>query len=98
MRTATVNTVPTEKTAAISEPQKVLNRLKRARGQLDAVITAIESGAPCEDIITQLSAAHSAVRRTAFLVVAGAMRDCTVDPNHSEDDLARLEKLFLSLS
>lgn len=82
----------------VSEPKKVLNRLKRARGQLDAVITAIENGAPCDEVITQLSAAHSAVRRTAFVVVAGAMRDCTIDPNHSEEDLSRLEKLFLSLS
>lgn len=95
-----MSNTPAETAASVTEPKKVLNRLKRARGQLDAVITAIENGAPCEEIITQLSAAHSAVRRTAFLVVAGAMRDCAINPNHThtEEDMARLEKLFLSLS
>lgn len=80
------------------DTSKIINRLKRARGQLDAVIHAIESDAPCDQVITQLSAAHAAVRKAAFVVVAGAMRDCTINPHHTEEDLARLEKLFMSLS
>lgn len=84
----------------VQDSKKVINRLKRARGQLDAVIHAIEKDAPCDEIITQLSAAHSAVRKAAFVVVAGAMRDCAINPSHrhSEEDFARLEKLFMSLS
>jgi|GEM_PF-3715028 len=36
--------------------RKIRNRLRRARGQLDAVITAVEQGASCRDVVTQLAA------------------------------------------
>ncbi len=86
---------------------KVANRLRRARGQLDSVICAVENGAPCRDVLTQLAAASSALDRAGFLIVAGAMRSCVTDSGRSdqspiEDDssisLDELEKLFLSLS
>lgn len=83
--------------------RKVLNRLKRARGQLDSVIRAVESGESCRDVVTQLSAVSTALDRAGFSVVSSAMQYCLTDPEaakESEDGLtvAELEKLFLSLS
>jgi DNA-binding FrmR family transcriptional regulator len=58
-------------------PQRaVLNRLKRARGQLDAVINQVESGGSCQDVVIQLSAVSRALDRAGFLVIASAMREC----------------------
>lgn len=90
---------------AIADPEarkKILNRLKRARGQLNAVIDSVESGGSCRDVVTQLSAVTSALDKAGFAIIATAMRDCVVDPdgvNRAEDITTdELEKLFLSLA
>lgn len=91
------------RTADPQTQRKILNRLKRARGQLDAVITAVESGGKCRDVVTQLSAVSTALDRAGFAIVATAMQHCLVEPEATaelEDGLTteELEKLFLSLA
>lgn len=82
--------------------RRVLNRLKRARGQLDAVITAVENDAPCRDVVTQLAAVTHALNRAGFTIVATAMEECIASPDTPEtrDGLTtgELEKLFLALA
>ncbi|KHL10491.1 DNA-binding FrmR family transcriptional regulator [Mumia flava] len=83
--------------------RKILNRLKRARGQLDAVITAVETGGRCRDVVTQLAAVSSALDRAGFAIVSTALKDCIADPEQAatdEDGLTtdELEKLFLMLA
>ena len=46
-----------------AEARRVVNRLRRAQGQLTAVVTMLEEGRDCRDIVTQLSAASSAIDR-----------------------------------
>lgn len=91
------------------DPQRaVLNRLKRARGQLDAVIGQVQSGGSCQDVVIQLSAVSRALDRAGFLVISSAMRECLA-PEEEDDKTANadsnakltpeeLEKLFLMLS
>lgn len=83
--------------------RKILNRLKRARGQLDSVIDAMENQASCREVVTQLAAVSTALDRAGFVMVSGAMKYCLIDPETAaeEDDgltIEELEKLFLSLS
>jgi DNA-binding FrmR family transcriptional regulator len=86
--------------------RRILNRLKRARGQLSAVIDAVESGGDCRTVVTQLSAVSSALDKAGFAIIANAMRECLTEPlqpGEASDDRDRptvdeLEKLFLSLS
>nr|WP_307865157.1 metal-sensitive transcriptional regulator [Myceligenerans salitolerans] len=82
--------------------RRVLNRLRRARGQLDAVIDAVESEAACRDVVTQLAAVTHALNRAGFVIVATAMEECVSEPGpgQSRDGLTteELEKLFLSLA
>ncbi len=91
-----------ERAAAHAAAQrKILHRLRRARGQLDAVITAVESGGQCRDVVTQLAAVSSALDRAGFAIVSSAMRECLVDPvAQAEQGLTpdELEKLFLMLA
>ncbi len=86
----------------LARQRRVANRLKRARGQLDAVIEAVEDGAPCRDVVTQLAAVTQALHRAGFVVVAGAMEDCVGDPEGSQDreglTTQELERLFLTLA
>lgn len=85
--------------------RQVRNRLRRAQGQLNAVIEAVESEASCKDVVTQLAAVSHALNRAGFMLISTAMRNCvqeTSDPASDEDDqkltLEELEKLFLTLS
>ncbi|WAC66037.1 metal-sensitive transcriptional regulator [Agrococcus sp. SL85] len=88
-------------TAATPDAQRrIANRLKRARGQLDAVIAAVEAGGECRDVVTQLAATSKALDRAGFAIVASAMEHCVADDDERtrDEQLAELEKLFLSLS
>ena len=82
--------------------RKILNRLKRARGQLDAVIAAAERGESCRDVVTQLAAVTHALNRAGVLIVSSAMENCIADPDGAEEreglTTQELEKLFLALA
>ena len=76
-----------------------LKRLRRAHGQLAAVIRMIEEGRDCKDVITQLSACSSALDRAGFAIITTGLQKCmTSDNPDREADLAAMEKLFLSLA
>jgi DNA-binding FrmR family transcriptional regulator len=49
--------------------EKVLNRLKRIEGQIRGLQRLVESGAPCVDVITQMSAVTSAMKKTAGVII-----------------------------
>ncbi|MBO0981697.1 metal-sensitive transcriptional regulator [Microbacterium sp. SD291] len=78
--------------------RKIVNRLKRARGQLDAVISAAEGGAPCGEVVTQLAAVTHALNRAGFVVISTAMEECLGEPESGGPTKQELEKLFLSLA
>ncbi len=81
----------------------VLNRLRRAQGQLGGVISMIEQGRGCKDVVTQLAAASKALDRVGFAIIASGLRNCVDSVQGSDgrpDALTaeELEKLFLSLA
>jgi DNA-binding FrmR family transcriptional regulator len=79
----------------------VLNRLRRAQGQLSGVISMIEQGRDCKDIITQLAAVSRALDRAGFKIIATGMRECGTRKGTNGDEPiteAELEKLFLALA
>lgn len=78
--------------------KKIVNRLRRAHGQLAAVINAVEDDAHCTQIVQQLSAVSKAVDRAGFLVISSALQECLIDEESKEEDIAQLEKLFLSFA
>lgn len=87
-------------TIPADEAKKIANRLRRAHGQLGAVLSMIEEGRECRDIVTQLSAASSAIDRAGFAIIASALKECLRDGEAGEDAVAvaDLEKMFLSLA
>jgi DNA-binding FrmR family transcriptional regulator len=76
----------------------VLNRLRRAQGQLAGVIAMIESGRDCQDVVTQLAAVSRALDRAGFKIVASGMRQCLTAGDEAEMTPEQMEKLFLSLA
>lgn len=79
----------------------VLNRLRRAQGQLAGVVAMIEAGRDCKDVVTQLAAVSKALDRAGFKIVATGMRQCLTGEAPGGAQLmteAELEKLFLALA
>ncbi|MGB1101532.1 MAG: metal-sensitive transcriptional regulator [Pontimonas sp.] len=71
-----------------TDMKPVINRLRRAQGQLGAVISMVEQGKDCRSVVTQLSAV--------------SMKECIAEDGKPAKDgdvsVEDLEKLFLSLS
>ncbi|MFE1308528.1 metal-sensitive transcriptional regulator [Streptomyces sp. NPDC058755] len=85
--------------------KSVLNRLRRAQGQISGVIRMIEEGRDCEDVVTQLAAASRALDRAGFAIIATGLQQCVTDigtgrknGEDTEQIRNRLERLFLSLA
>lgn len=78
----------------------VLNRLRRAEGQVRGIQRLLEEGADCRDVITQLTAAQAALHRAGLRLMSAGMRHCLADPDQAAaagmtpDDM---EELFLKL-
>ncbi|MCB5275301.1 Copper-sensing transcriptional repressor RicR [Arthrobacter sp. SO5] len=80
-----------------TELTPVVNRLKRAQGQLAAVTRMLEEGKDCRDIVTQLAAVSKALDRAGFAIIASGLEQCLLRGDTSMDT-KDLEKLFLSLA
>ena len=78
-----------------------INRIKRAQGQLAGVLRMLEEGRDCEEVVTQLAAVSRALDRAGFAIIASGMKQCMTpgtETGQATLDVAKLEKLFLSLA
>ena len=55
------------------------NRLKKIIGQVQAVDRMIDKDVPCEDILTQINAAKSALHKVGQIVLEGHINHCVRD-------------------
>lgn len=77
----------------------IINRLRRAEGQLAGVIRMLEAGQDCSQVLPQLSAVNKALSRAGFAIVASSLQECLAHPESMDGaDVAKLEKLFLALA
>lgn len=63
------------------EQKDIINRLKRAEGQLRGIQKMMEEEQECIDIITQLSAVRSSINRTMGLVIASKITQIIEEPS-----------------
>ncbi len=54
----------------------VMNRLKTARGHLDAVIRMVEDDTYCPDLMKQLSAVQGSLERASRIVLRNHLETC----------------------
>ncbi len=77
----------------------ICKRLKRAHGQLGAVVRMLEEGRSCEDVVMQMAAVGKALNTAAFTLISASLTECIADPAiDSEATTQKLQKLFLSLA
>jgi len=76
-------------------------RLRRAGGQVQAVEKMLAEGRECRDIVTQLSAAISALEQTGFRLIASGLTYCIQHPEEAEASgypLDEVQRLFTKLA
>jgi DNA-binding FrmR family transcriptional regulator len=77
----------------------VVNRLRRAQGQIGGILRMIEEGRDCKDVVTQLAAVNRALDRAGFAIIATGLKQCLSESDEQNSvDIQTLEKLFLSLA
>ncbi len=79
----------------------VRKRLRRAIGQMNGVEQMLNDRRDCSDIVTQISAASSALDQAGFRLIAAGLACCAADPETATQQgysIEQLEKLFLRLS
>ena len=77
---------------------QVVNRIKRAQGQLSGVLRMLEEGRDVQEVVNQLKAVSRALDRAGFAIIAGQLRASAQSGSVSEEDLDALERIFLSLA
>ncbi len=68
------------------EKTKLLNRLKRIRGQVDAIERAVAADGECARVLQQATAARGALDGFIAEVIEDHIREHLVDPAASRDD------------
>lgn len=65
--------------------EDVLARLRRVEGQVRGLQRMVEEDAYCIDILTQVTAASNALKKTAVSLLDDHIRHCVADPSHHGD-------------
>ncbi|KFI96941.1 metal-sensitive transcriptional regulator [Bifidobacterium stellenboschense] len=67
---------------------KVLARLKRIEGQVRAIEQMVDDGKYCIDVLTQISAANSALKSVALLLLDDHLNHCVRQASAEGGDVA----------
>jgi DNA-binding FrmR family transcriptional regulator len=68
------------------EKQKLLNRIRRLRGQLDAIERTVEQEGPCGDLLQQITSCRGAMNGLLAFVLEDHIRSHLVVVNDDPDD------------
>lgn len=68
------------------EKQKLLNRLKRLRGQVEAIERAVEADTECARVLQQATACRGALDGFIAEVIEDHIREHMLEPGAAADD------------
>jgi DNA-binding FrmR family transcriptional regulator len=63
------------------ERKRILNRLKRLEGQVRGLQSMIASGQDCDAVLTQVTAAKSALNQVGLRIIGYSMKTCLLSPD-----------------
>ncbi len=72
------------------DSENLHRRLAKVMGQIKAIDRMIDEDVPCEDVLSQISAAKSALNKAGQVVLEGHIKHCVRDAVEQGDD-AELE-------
>ena len=70
----------------LEEKKKLLNRVRRIRGQVDSIERALDQEAECTDVLHNISACRGAMDALMAEVIEGHIRFHVLDPNTPPTD------------
>jgi DNA-binding FrmR family transcriptional regulator len=73
---------------ADAEVDKMVKRLRRVEGQVRGLQRMVAEGAPCEDVLTQLSATRAALDRVGIFLITHKVRECLQDEGDASSETA----------
>lgn len=76
-------------------------RLRRIQGQLGGIVTMIEEGRSCREVIQQIAAAGKALDRVGVSLLVTQLQHCLEDEEAARADgydPAEVERLLMSLT
>ncbi|MBW3114434.1 metal-sensitive transcriptional regulator [Bacillus sp. MCCB 382] len=76
---------------------QIKNRIKRVEGQLRGIVRMMEQGEDCKDVITQLSAAKTALDRSVGIIVSMNLVECVKDSHETGENTEELVKEAVNL-
>ena len=82
---------------AEQDKQDLLNRLKRAEGQMRGVQRMIEDGRDCEAILQQLTAVRSAVHTASLALARAYAAQCLVETDDVTTPAQVIDSLMSAL-
>lgn len=62
-------------------------RLRKIIGQVQAIDRMVDEDVPCEDVLSQINAAKSALHRAGQVVLEGHIRHCVRDGSNMETQI-----------
>ena len=85
-------------TVAAGAPNAVvLNRVRRAQGQLGGVQRMMEEGRDLGEVVAQLKAVTKALNKAAFTLLVEHL-EARIAANASQEELDEIERIFLALA
>jgi len=77
--------------------ERILHRLKIAKGHLEKVISMIEDDTYCIDVLQQLQAVESGLKGTGSLLLENHLRGCVADAiskGKTEEAITEIMQVF----
>ena len=61
------------------DTKRIVNRIARAAGHLNAIGQMVEEGRDCSEVLIQIAAVRSAIDNTGKLILQDHLKHCIVD-------------------
>lgn len=77
--------------------ERIIHRLKIARGHLDKVISMIENDTYCIDVLHQMQAVESGLRETGNVVLENHLKTCVsaaIAKGKADESIAEIMQVF----
>ena len=77
------------------DSENLHRRLKKIIGQVQAIDRMVDADIPCEDVLSQVTAAKSALHRVGQIILEGHLHHCVLDGlenGNAEETVAKFSK------
>ncbi|QET05052.1 MULTISPECIES: metal/formaldehyde-sensitive transcriptional repressor [Cupriavidus] len=81
----------------IHDKQKLLNRVRRIRGQIDAIERALEEEKGCMDVLQQITSCRGAMNGLLTVVLEDHIRTHLTDAEPAEDGEANAREQLIEV-